>query len=280
MLDSLRRAFGARPSAEVSEAITRYREDGYAVLRGAISADLCSRFWEDVERSLAEDPDLRVVTRGAPVRNAERAVPFGPLWTGQGNPDRIIDIEAQVALTAELMLHKTVAAFLKEAIGGVPTCIQTLTYSHSSQQAAHSDKYLVSPRAAGPYDRETLIASWVALEAADDGNGALIVWPGSHRLEKKRLKDDFAGDYSAYVRHLEDLCAEAGIAPIRFHAEAGDVLFWHGDLVHGGGPIEDRSRTRKSLVSHYACLGKTPRSHWDKKTLRTLPTGAYFAPSA
>lgn len=279
MFQILRRLRGDQVPSEIHQALETFRVKGYAILRGAVAPELCTQFWGEVEKALDEEADLRVVAGGAPVRNAERDQPFGPLWDGQGNPQRIIDIEAHVAMTPQLMLHPVVTQFLCGAIGGAPTCIQTLTYSHSSQQASHSDKFLVSPRAAGPYDRETLVASWIALEAADDANGALIVWPGSHRLPKRRLKADFAGDYGAYVRHLETLCREAGIAPVRFHAEQGDVLFWHGDLVHGGGSIADKTRTRKSLVSHYAMLGRKPKSHWEAKSAVPSGGGFYFCPS-
>ncbi|MEO1040893.1 MAG: phytanoyl-CoA dioxygenase family protein [Pseudomonadota bacterium] len=277
MFRAVREMLPGRGSPAVKAALAQFERDGYAVLRGEVPPSLCDAFWSDVEKSLATDGDLRIVSAGKPVRNAERAQPYSALWSGRGDPERIIDIEAQVARAPQLMLHESIASFLRGALGGAPTCIQTLTYSHSSQQAAHSDKFLVSPRAAGPYDRNTLIASWVALEASDDGNGALIVWPGSHRLPKRRLKDDFAGKYGAYVAHLKELCADAGIEPIRFYAEQGDVLFWHGDLVHAGGKIEEPSRTRKSLVCHYAQV-KGPSKWADKRVVKTQG-GSYYMPA-
>jgi len=36
-----------------------------------------------------------------------------------------------------------------------------------------------------------------------------------------------------------------------FLGKAGDVLIWHEELVHGGSPIIDMTRTRMSLVTHY-----------------------------
>jgi hypothetical protein len=41
-------------------------------------------------------------------------------------------------------------------------------------------------------------------------------------------------------------------------AKKGDVLIWHADLMHGGAPIEDPKRTRKSLVAHFMPLGVMP----------------------
>lgn len=36
-----------------------------------------------------------------------------------------------------------------------------------------------------------------------------------------------------------------------FHARKGDVFVWNAQLLHGGSPIADRGRTRRSVVFHY-----------------------------
>lgn len=270
---------GENPSAEVRSAVESFDREGYAVLRGVIDPDLCDQFWHAAEGALATEPALRIVAQGAPIENSARETPFGPLYRGRGDPDRIIDIEACVEMAPQVMLHDAITGFLRPSIGGMPTCIQTLTYSHSSQQAAHSDKYLVSPRAAGAYERDTLAAAWIALEEATDENGALLVWPASHRLQKPRLKEDLDGDYPAYTKALQQLCDDAGIEPIRFFAEKGDVLFWHGDLIHGGGKILNKERTRKSLVCHYAVLDEKKGSRWREKRSAAYRNGAYFVPA-
>ena len=33
----------------------------------------------------------------------------------------------------------------------------------------------------------------------------------------------------------------------------GDVLVWHANLLHGGGPILREGATRRSMVAHYFC---------------------------
>lgn len=37
----------------------------------------------------------------------------------------------------------------------------------------------------------------------------------------------------------------------KFLGRAGDVIIWHEQLVHGGSPILNLNKTRKSLVFHY-----------------------------
>jgi len=43
----------------------------------------------------------------------------------------------------------------------------------------------------------------------------------------------------------------AGEEPVRFTASAGDVLFWHHNLTHGGSAVTRPGATRRSLVGHY-----------------------------
>jgi ectoine hydroxylase-related dioxygenase (phytanoyl-CoA dioxygenase family) len=160
-----------------------------------------------------------------------------------------------------------------------PTCLQTLTYKYSSEQGAHSDKKLVSPPQAHDYDRESLVASWFALEPSSVENGALIVYPGSHRIPKPPLTWELKYDYAAYVHAMDKLCRDNGCEPEAFEADAGDVLFWHSDFVHAGGPIMSTSAeppTRKSLVCHYARLRRWTRSR-DRIHLRVRSGGgSYF----
>jgi hypothetical protein len=51
-----------------------------------------------------------------------------------------------------------------------------------------------------------------------------------------------------------------GVEPITFLPRKGDVFFWHAGLYHGGEPILDPARTRRSYVVHYS----TRRSHRER----------------
>lgn len=235
---------------QVKDAFSYFQENGYVVFRNSFDVEEGERFWSDVENALND---------GTPLKFSH----YGTIYT---NPDvplegfkipRIIDAETHIESARKMMLHPIVRSFLREAYNGQePTCLQTLTYKYSSEQGAHSDKSLVAPPYASSYDRESLTASWFAIEASDERNGALIIYPGSHRLKKRPIHDGFGDDYGAFVQHCIDVCSEAGCKPVSFRAEPGDVLFWHGDFVHAGGPIlaAHQQPTRRSLVCHYASI--------------------------
>jgi hypothetical protein len=42
-----------------------------------------------------------------------------------------------------------------------------------------------------------------------------------------------------------------GLQATTFCGAAGDTFLWHEQLLHGGTPIADMTRTRRSLVTHY-----------------------------
>jgi hypothetical protein len=56
---------------------------------------------------------------------------------------------------------------------------------------------------------------------------------------------------------LQDQMRVRGVEPVTFLPCKGEVFFWHAALYHGGEPIRDPARTRKSYVVHYS----TRRSH-------------------
>jgi len=258
---------------EIEAAAEYFDRWGYVVFRDAVSPELANGFWEKVDDAITHNDGLTYTL-------------YGQIHTGPGVPldgkklPRIVDIESHVPESRALMLSPLVSTFLHRWYKGVaPTCLQTLTYKFSSEQGAHSDKKLVAPLHAKDYDRETLVASWFALEPSSVRNGALIVYPGSHRIPKPSLMWEIKNDYGAYVGALDTLCREHGCEPQVFEADLGDVLFWHGDLVHAGGAITAQGAeppTRKSLVCHYAALRQWTRSR-DPEHLRVrYGGGSYF----
>jgi phytanoyl-CoA hydroxylase len=134
----------------------------------------------------------------------------------------------------------------------------SLTFEYGSMQPAHIDHIYMTP-----LTPRRLVASWIALEDVRSDAGPLSLWPGSHRLRPF----DFGGTYhyspEKEGQHTSYVAEQASRFPeFRFMARKGDVLLWHALLVHGGSPIDDRSRTRKSMACHYfgaADTGSVPR---------------------
>lgn len=257
---------------QIDEALAYFNEHGYCVFSKAFDLALGDAFWADVEHQIAHNEQLSYSL-------------YGKIYQGPNTPPdgkklpRIIDIESHSELARQLILISPIAKFLHALYGYPATCMQTLTYKFSSEQRAHSDKVLVSPPYVGPYDRDTLAASWLALEASSEANGALIIYPGSHKLSKRSLFDGFEDSYEAYTNWLETWLQENGFKGVTFRAEPGDILFWHGDFIHAGGAIQspsDTPPTRHSLVCHYARIPLEQPSLDSGWTRVKLPGGSYY----
>ncbi len=257
---------------ELDKAIAYFHEYGYAVLADAFPTDLAQGFWSDVERQIVSNERLSYSW-------------YGQFYEGRNAPlegkklPRIIDFESHSRPARELLLAPVISGFLTRLYGIQPTCLQTLTYKYSSEQLAHSDKTLVSPPAAHDYDRETLAAAWFAIEASDESNGALVIYPGSHKLPKRGFYDGFDNSYDKYTAWLSTWLAENHIEATTFRAQPGDALFWHGDFVHAGGRIQSAAETpptRKSYVCHYARIDPAVPSRDATWVRATVPGGSYF----
>jgi ectoine hydroxylase-related dioxygenase (phytanoyl-CoA dioxygenase family) len=262
-------------AAALEDALEYFRLHGYVIFENIVSAAAGERFWSEVEDNIENNRDLQFSTHGKLVRQSDL-----PGELREALP-RIIDIQGYAPTAARLMWCDPIPRFLKALYRTAPTCLQTLTYKFSSEQGAHSDRYLVSPPYVGEFDRLSLAAVWIPFEPSRTENGRLIVYPGSHKLPKRRLDLDFKNDYGAYVKYLDALCERNGCAAESYEANVGEILFWHGDLVHAGGPILQQSPrpTRKSLVCHYAVVpGGRPSLSADWIRIDSVE-GSHYVPS-
>jgi ectoine hydroxylase-related dioxygenase (phytanoyl-CoA dioxygenase family) len=46
-----------------------------------------------------------------------------------------------------------------------------------------------------------------------------------------------------------------------FLPKKGDILIWHGNLIHEGSKVRNAARTRKSYAIHYTSHEAYPREH-------------------
>lgn len=150
---------------------------------------------------------------------------------------------------------KSLLDFLSVLIDGQAKLFQSINFISGSQQKTHSDSIHMTT-----YPLGGLLGVWIALEDVDETNGALHYIPGSHKLPYF-LNSDYDNEgsalkigkqsYKEYEKFLEKKVQELGLKKEIFRAKKGDLLIWHANILHGGEPHLDKSKTRKSLVYHY-----------------------------
>ena len=144
---------------------------------------------------------------------------------------------------------------LSTLLGGPAALFQSINFTMGSEQHTHSDSIHMTTYPVGG-----LLGVWIALEDIGEDNGPLHYYPGSHKLPYY-LNSDYDNEgsffllgnknYTEYEKMLEEKVIEHGIEKKIFKAKKGDLLIWHANLLHGGEPHINRSKTRKSMVFHY-----------------------------
>ncbi len=175
-------------------------------------------------------------------------------------PTRVQDAWKKVDEIRRLAVDERVLVALEQLLKRKALPFQTLNFPIGTSQYAHSDTIHFSTMPAG-----FMAGVWVALEDIDLENGALLYYPGSHKLPYYTMQDLGLGHgyehYHEYEQCIQDLIAERDLQPEYGEVKKGQAIIWHANLLHGGSPRKDLSRTRHSQVTHYyfeGCKYYTP----------------------
>ena len=286
-----RRAANAYNDADV-ELLAHYIDHGYVILKKVADRAVIDEYLAHFEAAW-DDPPERLWLQ----------------WNQQGLPmdRRFYDEMAKVGSlhlsfdrAGELLFPRRVLRFLTQIYERPPVAFQTLTMRKGSEETLHIDTApltLTEPM--------SLVGSWMALEDVQPGSGEFQYIPGSHGVLEQLHHGTYKGhngDHRAaheVITAKRRLCDERGFDVQTFMAKKGDVLIWHGDLLHGGAPIEDSTTTRKSLIAHLMPLGVMPTffdfshagviayagggytidTHWADMLLGPDPTNEWLASS-
>jgi len=146
------------------------------------------------------------------------------------------------------LLDARVLATLAALIDDEPLAAQSMFYFKppgAAGQEFHQDNFYLMAHPG------TCYAAWIAVDDADAGNGGLFVQPGTHHAG---LCSPARGDAKAWGSIIPQpdhaACREVTMA-------AGDVLFFHGNLIHGSLANISASRWRRSLICHFVGRANT-----------------------
>ena len=209
-----------------------FSDDGYQVARGLFSADEAAALREhvmSVRRRHRDRHDLVGVDAGA--RDPLRRYP------------RMAQLHRWDDTTLRWLLDARLREALTALLGAEPYAVQSMVYfkpAGSRGQALHQDNFYLRA------EPGTCMAAWLALDAADEENGCMMVVPGSHRWPV--LCTEKADTTVSFTDVTVPL---AGQRPVPVRMDPGDVLFFNGSLVHGSFPNTSTDRFRRALIGHY-----------------------------
>ena len=233
-------------------------EQGFSILRGAYSSD-----------QIAEYNDI--------VSAVRREVPTGEDEFGYG--DRIGQLHQRHPELLRMASAPAVLAFLRWAFNDEPVVFGSLNFERGTEQEAHIDAIFFWPE-----PTYSMAGCWVALEDISVDAGPLFYVPESHRWpfycsehvvatdpdladrrrqastgelsqeRKRQLVSEMGQEWTQRFLALE---SSMGSERRALSLKAGDVVFWHSLLAHGGSPRIARELSRKSAVFHF--VGRNTR---------------------
>ena len=228
---------------QLSDA-ARFHRDGYYVVRQFADA-------AEVAALRARIAALLDPLQGPVEFEADTGYPGAPTSRGDDGgltPRRLLHAYSRDELIRTLARDARVAKRLTELFGGrAPwlsqchhNCVMTKHPGFSSLTSWHQDIRYWS------FERADLISTWLALGPERRRNGALLVIPGSHRLQIETSCYDAALFLRPELPENQALIAQAQMVEL----DAGDLLLFHCRLFHAAGRNET-SALKCSLVFSY-----------------------------
>jgi len=233
-------------SREEARQCRRWADDGFIVLEGAFDSDALDRTWAAYE--------------GA-IRNGTVALQPETPAPGDVLPSRSLDAHFTVAEIREVLHDEGLQRWMHLLLGRAPVPFQTLVSHKGSEQREHSDAIHMTTYPVG-----YLTAAWIAFEDIHPDCGPIVYYPGSHKLpylsslslgisRSEFRQRGYAAYFERYEPAIQRLIAANGLVPAVFLPKKGDVLLWHGNLIHAGSPRRNLALSRRAVVLHYFARG-------------------------
>ena len=245
MPDSLPAREGVGSDNLLSDAAaSAFARDGYLVVRGLASHDVCDRMAALAAEAL--DPLV-----GPAEFEADVGYPGAPAdrgASGGDTPRRLLNAYARSPDYRRWATDARLVGTL-ERLTGAPrvllsqchhNCVMTKHPGFGSATLWHHDIRYWS------FERPELISVWLALGQETAANGALWVIPGSHLLHVGRGRLD----RDLFLRPEAPENAGFIAAAVPLALEKGDVVFFHCRLFHAAGR-NDADRVKLSVVFTY-----------------------------
>jgi phytanoyl-CoA hydroxylase len=225
-----------------------YRENGYVVVRNAISTNLC----DQAKKAFAGE----VKPFDGYLYRQASANPEKHQWTSHGYMlNSILNIQdINIAKFPEfhntglkILTDEKLHAILKILLGEDGKLVQSMFFEGNPKTWAHQDTYYLDSSKLGE-----MIGSWIAVEDIHPEAGRFYVYPGSHKIdvEKNGGNFDIAFHHERYKNLVLDIIDKFNLpchAPV---LKKGDVLFWSSKTIHGSFETTKPEFSRASFTAH------------------------------
>ncbi|MBD2160625.1 phytanoyl-CoA dioxygenase family protein [Limnothrix sp. FACHB-1083] len=235
-----------------------WRKYGYLIIENLIPHDLIDRYCERFTQEI-----------------------LGVNKIGYFSPTPYLEVDE----IKDLCLYPPLLHKLQELIGYEMAMHLNLTNWKSTERNWHQDDYLNPVGVNAHY-----AGVWFALDYIHPDAGPFEFVPGSHRWEVCRRERILAAlppdlrDDPAWPSHSEKILTplyeeeipRKGIKPVTWCGKKGDVLIWHGWLLHRGSYPKDSEILRPTIITHYSSIQHRPDMPYTAEHKYHDQPGKYF----
>ncbi|CAH0593989.1 unnamed protein product [Chrysodeixis includens] len=222
-----------------------YKNNGYIILKNVLLEEDLSAITEEYDKLFAR-------------KNQEK---MESSWVGTDADDRKNASEFTVKGIHNLQYHHAVFSsflFNKDLLDALEDVMETdnIILHHTKAHLKPPEKGAAYPMHQDyhyfPYEKDSMVAAFLHLDAAGPDNGGLFVYPGSHKLGPQRDVGAIESNFH-YVDQAKFSLENA--TPVI--ADRGDVVVFSYLLVHGS-PANRSRRPRRMLLLQAAAADDTP----------------------
>lgn len=229
-----------------SQAAQLYQEEGILCVRQLISRDEISEIRKEFTNHVESNENISWTVNGKVV-DADIApddiLKKYPRYSMPHRHDDMIPGRIARRLITDRRIYD-----VAENLIGTTWAAQSMFYFKpptARGQALHQDNFFLQTHP------ETCLAAWIAIDDADAENGALEVVPGSHTYDIACPEEaDPSLSFSS-----QGLKIPSSFTKIQSELQAGDVLFFHGSLIHGSLPNTSSDRFRRVSLHMTRMIG-------------------------
>ncbi|TBL74697.1 phytanoyl-CoA dioxygenase family protein [Paenibacillus thalictri] len=179
---------------------------------------------------------------------------FEPVLDESADPlkryPRIVHPHRFNAVAMKYMLHPKVMRIMEDLYQEEALAAQSMFYYKppgSRGQALHQDNFYLK------VEPGNCIAAWTAIDPAEEENGGMLIVPRTHQFDL--VCPDTADEKESFTTHLVKPPKDR--KPVPAVMDAGDVLLFNGNMIHGSYRNKTKDRFRRSFICHYANASAT-----------------------
>lgn len=161
---------------------------------------------------------------------------------------RFIQFHRHLEVHERFTLHRRILDVLEILIGPDVMVMQSMLFLKPPQktgQAYHQDSFYIKTAP------DTLCGTWIAIDDCDEQNGCMYFIPGSNfdPIYQEVAQPENTEDFQERLTEIAGVDDRREVPAI---AKAGDVIFFHGHLIHRSKRNRSTDRFRRAYVCHYA----------------------------